>query len=490
MAATYQSKTSYTGGFGDAAGTDITLPSGSTAGELVILFYAYYGNSSSNGVFDASSNAGSMPVLVAESEYADGGFTGSRFAGARYVFLNATDISNGDIHINGSDSFSEEAFVELYRFSGVTAINAVSVNQGGGGSNSPTYNISVTPVVSAGLLLMMVASAIGSGVSISGSGYAVTTNNPASWTELTDATQGGSGETHGIQTAYGTRSSINATGDATMNFTSGATVTSYAIMVSISGDIAASPAADVGVSSVVGPSTTTGPSGEMFSAHDSFNIGAISNGYSNVEFDIGITAVDVEDRRILNYTGTPTVSSTGTLSTGSGATVPFVAGELDDHAVKFSNTGSFTITVTDGSISGVSNSFDIYELTDIQNHKGDIFYPVKILPTLSNVRHINIIMAPVSGFSDNDLTLQEAAVKFYFNMSETPYCTKYVTRGDIKKGYVSFELNKQYVNSIQIEVEYFNEDNPRPSGGYSNHGVADFCPSYAEVIYERTDTIK
>ena len=61
---------------------------------------------------------------------------------------------------------------------------------------------------------------------------------------------------------------------------------------------------------------------------------------------------------------TADISSTGTLSAGSGITLPFTNGILPSHSVTFSNTGSFTITATDspgglgaGIESGGSNSF-------------------------------------------------------------------------------------------------------------------------------------
>jgi hypothetical protein len=484
MAATYQS-VSITTWQDVSSGSNLTItkPTGLAVGDYLLAHLT--------GIVGGSDNADSWDTPSGWTLlHNDSNSTNLNSSVSCVVFYKIADsgdaaASNFLFTKNGNNSHYECG--ALYRISGANGITSSTNTQTN--DATPAFNNTITPVFASSLLLFLVSSSSAGTGAQNVSSYAITNDNPT-WAEVYDIGRTeADGTDRGVMAgAWASRTQTTATGNSSCTLSQ--TQNTIGIIISFSPIVAASAVADVGGVSIVGPGTTTGPSGEMFSAHDSFNIGAISNGYSNVEFDIGITAVDVEDRRILNYTGTPTVSSTGTLSTGSGATVPFVAGELDDHAVKFSNTGSFTITVTDGSISGVSNSFDIYELTDIQNHKGDIFYPVKILPTLSNVRHINIIMAPVSGFSDNDLTLQEAAVKFYFNMSETPYCTKYVTRGDIKKGYVSFELNKQYVNSIQIEVEYFNEDNPRPSGGYSNHGVADFCPSYAEVIYERTDTIK
>lgn len=116
---------------------------------------------------------------------------------------------------------------------------------------------------------------------------------------------------------------------------------------------------------------------------------------------------------------------------------------------------------------------------NIARHQGDIFYPVKILPSLSTVKHVNIIMARIEDLATP--TQVEAIVKFYFNQSKTASFSKSITRADISKGYISIEINKPYVNSIQMEVEHNTN---------SNIGVADFAPAYAELIFDTTTTIK
>lgn len=116
---------------------------------------------------------------------------------------------------------------------------------------------------------------------------------------------------------------------------------------------------------------------------------------------------------------------------------------------------------------------------NIEKNVGNIYYPVKILPTLSTVKHINIVMARTEGLSSG--TTVEAVIKFYFNNSATSSFSKNITRDDISRGYISIEINKPFVNSIQLEVEH--------SVG-TNIGVADFAPAYAELIYDTTSTLK
>lgn len=88
------------------------------------------------------------------------------------------------------------------------------------------------------------------------------------------------------------------------------------------------------------------------------NIGTKSNG---IPFSIQITARDANNNILSSgpniFTGTANITSTGTLTLGGGATLPFVAGFLAAHSVIISNTGNFTITATNGGASGTSNLF-------------------------------------------------------------------------------------------------------------------------------------
>lgn len=236
MATAYASKTSYSGGFGGTAGTTMALPSGSTAGELFILFYGYAGSSSSDDTVEFFSNAGAMPELTVngEIEFADSGYTGSFFGGARYFFANATDISNGTIEMNSSDSFGYTGYAELYRISGSTNSSLISASYDTVTGATPSFDNDVTGVSSSGILLLMSITA-STGATVSASGYAVTTDNPT-WTELIDTTaDSGSGQRVGIHTAYSnTRTSSSSTGNSSISFASGdAGTTTYCVMVSI-----------------------------------------------------------------------------------------------------------------------------------------------------------------------------------------------------------------------------------------------------------------
>lgn len=125
--------------------------------------------------------------------------------------------------------------------------------------------------------------------------------------------------------------------------------------------------------------------------------------------------------------------------------------------------------------------FATNSVNDVAMNKGqgDIYTPVKFLPRMSTVKHIDIYMKQTPFASG--LTVVEATLKIYFNQSATAWASKSVTRADINKGYISIEVNKPFINSIQIETEHTTT---------TTLGSADFAPAYAIIEYESTGTIK
>ena len=83
-------------------------------------------------------------------------------------------------------------------------------------------------------------------------------------------------------------------------------------------------------------------------------------------------------------------------------------------------------------------------------NRGDVKTGVKLIPTLSTVRTINIIGRPTETFDGTTI----ATVKIYFNMSATAFKTVTITNTDMAKGYIEVPINKQNVSAIQIEVEW------------------------------------
>ena len=97
-------------------------------------------------------------------------------------------------------------------------------------------------------------------------------------------------------------------------------------------------------------------------ATDGSNIGTQTAG---TPFNIKVTALDAGGNTVTTFDSggnKVSITSTGTLSAGSGNTSAFINGVLASHSVTFSNSGNFTITATrnaGGSESGTSNTFTV-----------------------------------------------------------------------------------------------------------------------------------
>ena len=107
---------------------------------------------------------------------------------------------------------------------------------------------------------------------------------------------------------------------------------------------------------------------------------------------------------------------------------------------------------------------------------GNIYTPVRYLPKLSTVNKIVIYTNPTSVG-----TTVEATIKIYFNQSTTAFKTYSVTRDNMSRGYIDIPINKQYINAIQLEIEYATN---------ITLGTYTFAPSMAIVVYTPTSTNK
>src|SRR5207249_1774737 len=85
--------------------------------------------------------------------------------------------------------------------------------------------------------------------------------------------------------------------------------------------------------------------------------GAISTQTAGSAFNIKITARDANNNTVTGFTGTATITSTGTLA-GGGTTAAVSAGAVAHKSVTMSSTGSVSRTATIGS-NGTSNAFTV-----------------------------------------------------------------------------------------------------------------------------------
>lgn len=103
-----------------------------------------------------------------------------------------------------------------------------------------------------------------------------------------------------------------------------------------------------------------------------------------------------------------------------------------------------------------------------------IYTLVNFLPQMSTVKHIDIYMGPSATSSSSTM----ASIAIYLNQSATAWATKTVTLADCAKGYKRIEVNKPYVNAIQLSIAH---------AGVTM-GADEFFPSIALVTYEPTVT--
>lgn len=122
-----------------------------------------------------------------------------------------------------------------------------------------------------------------------------------------------------------------------------------------------------------------------------------------------------------------------------------------------SNKQGFVISYDDSGVT--TEKLYPFDLTDGSNnaqtpHRGDVYTAVTYIPITSTVRRLRIYNAPVANSSDDVI----ATIKVYFNQSTTPTMpsgmTKSITKKDAKRGYVDFNISKQYVHAVQIEIEW------------------------------------
>jgi len=249
MATAYRSSTSI--GSINNNGGNITLPSGSIAGDTIFVYYAYVSSSDSGTTISASNSAGGMTRINSERKI--GTF---RFSGLFYCTLTSTDISNGYVSYGASNSFSYLGNIFAISVSGETVVSLINGGYNTDSGGSPTFSNSLTPVAQDGVLLMFVFSDLASTSGITADGYAVATDNPT-FTEIFDELiDGGSTDTSAHIAYSNTRTSTNATGNSTMTFSSGSPTTGCFIVLIES-------SVSVVVSGSVGNLTLTGNAGSI-----------------------------------------------------------------------------------------------------------------------------------------------------------------------------------------------------------------------------------
>ncbi len=153
---------------------------------------------------------------------------------------------------------------------------------------------------------------------------------------------------------------LSAGGGASASFVNGV-LASTSVTVSNTGSFTITATNTAGAQSGTSNSFAVGPGALANFLVESSAGGAIGAQTAGTPFTIKITARDADNNTQTGFTGTVTISSTGTLSAGGGTSAAFVGGVLASTSVTISNSGTFTITATNtaGAQTGTSNSFAV-----------------------------------------------------------------------------------------------------------------------------------
>lgn len=107
---------------------------------------------------------------------------------------------------------------------------------------------------------------------------------------------------------------------------------------------------------------------------------------------------------------------------------------------------------------------------------------VYTLPPLANVKDIKVYFAKITASGTTDIA---GYINIYFNLSLTAFKSQAITKADLARGYIQIPLNDQFVNSIQIGVDYTGVSAVDVEGV-----VNDMMPWYAVLDYSTTTTNK
>ena len=174
--------------------------------------------------------------------------------------------------------------------------------------------------------------------------------------------------------------------------------------------------------------------------------------------------------------GTSTTTMMSNIKTGAAF---YGAGSETSGTGLRNNKQALTFSYLDGSTNFVKKiyPFDLKLGSDSTqaSGQGDVYTAVNYIPVTSVLRNVRVYNVPVAGTG----TTVIATVKLYFNQSSTVGMTKTVTKDEAKRGYVDFKINKPYVHSVQLEVEW--------STSITLDGDI-YLPSVAVITHDETKT--
>ena len=188
--------------------TNVTLPSGTAEGDLLLIFLVYSANTNESYSFTYDGLIYNDIVVTSPSSSDQQLYVGYRTA-------TAGDISNGYLTFNSGDNYSSSGGAIILRITGSGGGSFIQNNDDYpvGATTTPSYDVTITPNYANSLLVFCEVDGIYNGATTqSASNYAIANDNP-SWTEAGDIVQNDSDGAH-MAVAYAVRPETTATGNA------------------------------------------------------------------------------------------------------------------------------------------------------------------------------------------------------------------------------------------------------------------------------------
>jgi len=273
--------------------------------------------------------------------------------------VNGTNFMNGNSVVRFNGSNRTTIFVSTTELTASIPASVLVVagpypitvfNSGGGGSsNAQTFTVDPGPLanflVEAAAGGSIPAQSAGNPFNIKVTARDVNNNTVTGFTGTVDISSTGT-----LSTGSGT----------TASFVNGL-LPSHTLAISTAGSITVTATKTAGSENGTSNAFTVNPGPLHHFLVEAAGGGAIGTHTMGLPFFIRVLAKDTVNNTVPGFTGTVDISSTGTLTSGSGSTASFSGGVLSSHSVTFSNTGSFTITATrtGGAETGTSNAFTV-----------------------------------------------------------------------------------------------------------------------------------
>lgn len=246
MAVAYRAKTVV--GLSSSSSTNITLPSGTVAGDVLVLIITWRGHV--NEDYDMSD----FTSIYSRSQSFSRPNVNYYYYKVGYRTATAGDVSTGYVTVSSGATYGSTSIGTLIAVSGGAGdsiqATASSVSTG---TTGPTYTNAITPAYANSLILFHIQ-ADGYLTQPTVSGYAITTNNP-SWTEVADATSS-SDEGQTDATAWALRPEVTSTGNYSATLSSSHKSVGILIVIPPILDVTVSPTVLTTTSSIPAPTVS------------------------------------------------------------------------------------------------------------------------------------------------------------------------------------------------------------------------------------------